>query len=266
MPRANRYYLPGHVWHLTHRCHDRAHLLNTARVRERWLHWLYEARKRFDLCILDYNVTRNHIHLVVESGDRRDTIPRSMQLIAGQTAEEYNARVGRSGAFWNDRYHATAVESGRHLLRCLAYVDLNMVRAGAVQHPRDWPHAGYHELVRPRRRYQHVSHERLAALLGLDSLAELQEIHQRALQEALSMPLQRDPIWTESVAVGSQEYVSRVDEELDWRAEGREVVGAEASSEVFVLREPAHPYGADFGPENDPIGPKNMLLWDSIDV
>jgi len=21
MPRANRHYLPGHIWHLTHRCH-----------------------------------------------------------------------------------------------------------------------------------------------------------------------------------------------------------------------------------------------------
>jgi REP element-mobilizing transposase RayT len=27
MPRANRYILPGRVYHLTHRCHDRQFLL-----------------------------------------------------------------------------------------------------------------------------------------------------------------------------------------------------------------------------------------------
>ena len=34
-----------------------------------------------------------------------------MQLIAGRTAQEYNQRKGRQGAFWDDRYHATAIEA-----------------------------------------------------------------------------------------------------------------------------------------------------------
>jgi hypothetical protein len=33
-----------------------------------------------------------------------------MQLIAGRTAQEYNQRKARGGAFWEDRYHATAIE------------------------------------------------------------------------------------------------------------------------------------------------------------
>ena len=39
----------------------------------------------------------------------------------------------RKGAFWEDRHHATAVESGNHLLQCLVYIDLNMVRAWVVK-------------------------------------------------------------------------------------------------------------------------------------
>ncbi|MFZ0724160.1 MAG: hypothetical protein WAM61_00085, partial [Desulfobacterales bacterium] len=42
--------------------------------------------------------------------------PRSLQLVAGRTAQEYNDRKGRKGAFWEDRYHATAIEKGEHLL------------------------------------------------------------------------------------------------------------------------------------------------------
>jgi hypothetical protein len=54
MARAKRHYLPGHVWHLTHRCHKKEFLLKFARDRRRWLQWLFEAKKRYGLCILNY--------------------------------------------------------------------------------------------------------------------------------------------------------------------------------------------------------------------
>ena len=91
MPRANRYFLPGYIWHITHRCHKKEFLLKFARDRERWIAWLFEAKKRYGLCILNYVVTSNHIHLLVkDTGDY--VIPRSLQLMAGRTAQEYNQR------------------------------------------------------------------------------------------------------------------------------------------------------------------------------
>jgi len=44
MARAKRHYIPGQIWHLTHRCH------------------------------------------------KRDVIPKSIQLVAGRTGQEYNQR------------------------------------------------------------------------------------------------------------------------------------------------------------------------------
>jgi hypothetical protein len=61
MPRANRYFLHGYVWHITHRCHQKIFLLKFARDRRRYLHWLFEAKKRFGLCVLDYVVTYENI-------------------------------------------------------------------------------------------------------------------------------------------------------------------------------------------------------------
>ena len=46
MPRANRYRLAGHVWHLTERCHRKQFLLKFARDRQAWIDWLYQARQR----------------------------------------------------------------------------------------------------------------------------------------------------------------------------------------------------------------------------
>ena len=97
MARAKRQYIPGHVWHITHRCHKREFLLKFAKDRRRWLHWLLEAKRRYGLVILDYMVTSNHIHLLVVDAGDRDVIPRSIQLVAGRTAREYNQRKRRKG-------------------------------------------------------------------------------------------------------------------------------------------------------------------------
>ena len=103
MARANRHYIPGYVWHITHRCHKREFLLKFVRDRRRWLHWLFEGKKRFGTCILNYAVTSNHIHLLVRDGKEGEVIPQTMQLIAGRTGQEYNQRKNRNGAFWEDR-------------------------------------------------------------------------------------------------------------------------------------------------------------------
>ena len=113
MPRAHRYFLPGHVWHITHRCHKQEFLLKFARDRHNWLRWLFKAKKRYGLCILNYIVTSSHIHLLVQDNGKNE-IPLSLQLIAGRVAQEFNKRKGRKGAFWEDRYHATAIATDNH--------------------------------------------------------------------------------------------------------------------------------------------------------
>ncbi len=114
MARANRHYIQDYVWHITHRCHKKEFLLRFLKDRKRWKHRLFEAKKRYGLRILNYTVTSNHIHLlVIDSG--REGIPKSIQLVAGRTAQEYNQRKNRKGAFWEDRYHATAIATDQHL-------------------------------------------------------------------------------------------------------------------------------------------------------
>ena len=117
MARAQRHYIPGQIWHITHRCPIREFLLKFSKDRLRWLQWLYEAKKRYGLEILNYTVTSNHVHLLVVGGNERDVIPNSIKLIAGRTGQEFNYRKNRKGAFWEDRYHATAIESNVRLVR-----------------------------------------------------------------------------------------------------------------------------------------------------
>ena len=246
MPRANRYFLPGHVWHLTHRCHRRGFLLKFVRDRRRWVMWLFEARKRYGLTVLNYVATSNHVHLLVYADGDRMTIPHSMQLLAGRTAQEFNIRKGRRGAFWEDRYHATAVESGKHLRRCLTYIDLNMVRAGAVGHPQEqeWECCGYREIQDPPERYRRISQEVLAHLLELRTVDELRAWQRQSVSEYLDSRevRQRRPEWTESLAVGDERYLASVQVELGMAARHR---SARSIGEgVSVLREAPAVYSA----------------------
>ena len=97
MTRANRHYIPEQVWHITHRCHKREFLLKFLKDRERWIQWLFEAKKRYGLQVLDFTVTSNHIHLLVIENEK-DVVSKSLQLIAGITAQEFNRRK-KKGAF-----------------------------------------------------------------------------------------------------------------------------------------------------------------------
>jgi REP-associated tyrosine transposase len=185
MPRANRHYIPGYVWHLTHRCHKKEFLLKFARDRRRYLRWLFEARERYGLSVLNYTVTSNHVHLLVKDNGDRDVIPKSIQLIAGRTGQEFNSRKNRKGAYWEDRYHATAVGAGGHLVKCLVYIDLDMVRAGVVKHPSEWKFNGDNEIQAPRERYSLIDNEELRNLLEFRSMNDLAETYRGWVEEAI---------------------------------------------------------------------------------
>ena len=261
MARAKRHYLPGHIWHITHRCHKREFLLRFSKDRRRWLQWLYQARKRYGLKILNYMVTSNHIHLLVADDGGRDVIPKSMQLIAGRTGQEFNQRKNRKGAFWEDRYHATAIEEGDHFFRCCAYIDLNMVRAGVVNHPAQWLHSGYNEIQWPRRKNVLIDCEKFMELLGTDNYDQAKRDHLGWAAEFLGNGGWDDK-WTRSIAVGSKEFVDKVKSKMGILAKGRDVTETDGG---YQLREATESYLPHFEAEKGDIGPENTYFWNITD-
>jgi len=200
----------------------------------------------------------NHVHLLVIDGER-GVIPKSLQLVAGKTAQEFNRRKSRKGAFWEDRYHATAIETGRHFLRCLVYIDLNMVRNGVVQHPSEWQHGGYREIQNPPQRYALINREKLIACCGFESDEQLRKSHRQWVEEALhDGGTIRQPEWTESIAVGSEGFVNGVLEKLERRVPGRKIRNG---ADHYELREPVGTYSALFTPEDGLLRVENRFLW-----
>ena len=123
MPRGNHLRGEGGVFHLTHRCHNRAFLLRFARDRDAYRAKLREHLARFEVAWLDYCLTSNHVHLLVDAEERME-VSGLMRSAAGEFARADNVRKERVNAFWGDNFHATLVEGGQYLWQCLCYSDL----------------------------------------------------------------------------------------------------------------------------------------------
>ncbi|MEW5980278.1 MAG: transposase, partial [Acidobacteriota bacterium] len=238
---------------------QRQFLLKFARDRQAWMAWLFEARKRFGLCVLDYMVTCNHIHLLVYDRQGRDVIPDSVQLVAGRSGQEYNQRKKRRGAYWEDRYHATAVETGEHLRQCLLYIDLNMVRAGAVAHPEQWPECGYVEIQHPKARWRMIDEDQLMELVGVNGRGALQQLCREQVEAALERGLEgRQSQWTESIAVGTPQYLAALERQLGVRAKGRAMQPVEGG---YQLRETERVYQRLLSGEKAAPSLQNTFFW-----
>jgi putative transposase len=206
--------------------------------------------------------TCNHIHLLIRDSGPKDTIAKSIQLVAARTGQEFNQRKKRKGAFWEDRYHATAVETGPHLVQCLVYIDLNMVRAGVVSHPSEWSFSGYNEILTPRRRYALIDYEALRDVLGFKSMRDVAGAYREWVEASLeNKGYKRDDRWSGSVAVGSESFVRTMKAKLGIRAKGRKMIGEEDS---YSLKESQSSYISNLGDKNAALRTKNIYYWNEI--
>jgi len=67
----------------------------------------------------------------------------------------YNRRHHRKGFFWSERFKSVIVDNGETLINCLAYIDLNPIRAGIAEKPEEyrWCSLGYHAQTHNRDRF-----------------------------------------------------------------------------------------------------------------
>ena len=140
----------------------------------------------------------------------------------------------------------------------MIYIDLNMVRAGVVQHPSEWIFGGYNEIQEPRRRYALVDYDALKKLLGFQDMSALALDYREKMEKILNARCTRDEKWTESIAVGDELFVAETKNRLGINAKGRRILEEDGA---YQLREPIEPYNAVSRHENVPLSFENMFKW-----
>ena len=93
-----------------------------------------------------------------------------MKELKQRFSRYYNKLHERRGYFWGDRFKSVIVERGDTLINCLAYIDLNAIRAGLAGIPEDyrWSSMGYHTQTANKGAF-------LSTDFGLSSYGEMSE-------------------------------------------------------------------------------------------
>jgi putative transposase len=99
-----------------------------------------------------------------------------------------------------------------------------MVRAGVVNHPAEWKVSGFREIQSPPDRYRIIDRLALCTLTNRPDDGSLRAAHKHWVESSLceNVP-QRESIWTESVAVGSSNFVGDIKSLLGARAYHRPI-------------------------------------------
>ncbi|OGB29761.1 MAG: transposase [Burkholderiales bacterium RIFCSPLOWO2_12_FULL_61_40] len=138
MARLPRLTLPGYPHHIIQRGNNRQAIFASSADYQTLLDLLTENAKKFDVAIHAYVLMGNHFHLLA-TPHTQDGLPQMMQAVGRRYVRYFNDTQKRSGTLWEGRYKSTLIQTERYLLTCMAYIDLNPVRAGLVTQARDYP-------------------------------------------------------------------------------------------------------------------------------
>lgn len=137
MARQPRLSIAGYPHHIIQRGNNRQVIFHTDEDRMAYLAWLAEYAKQFDIAIHAFVLMDNHTHLLVTPSTEAG-LSGLMQALGRRYTQSYNYFHKHTGTVWEGRYKSTVVQSDRYLLACMAYIDLNPVRAGLVTDAADY--------------------------------------------------------------------------------------------------------------------------------
>lgn len=190
MARLPRLTIAGAAHHVIQRGNNRQNVFVTDEDFEYFLGLLLDYARQFQVAVHAYVLMDNHFHLLV-TPQNAEGLPQMMQALGRRYVRYFNDRHHRSGTLWEGRYRATVIESERYLLTCMAYLDLNPVRAGMVPDARDYrwsshahyaglrtdrlitPHALYWEMGNTPFAREHAYAEMVGSGVGLAQQTEI---------------------------------------------------------------------------------------------
>lgn len=143
MPRQPRLDLPGVPQHVIQRGNNRQPCFLREQDYRCYLTQLREAASRYGCRIHAYVLMTNHVHLLM-TPDAKGAVALTMQSLGRRYVGYVNATYRRTGTLWEGRYKSCLVDSGRYLMTCYRYIELNPVRAAMVESPNAYAWSSYH--------------------------------------------------------------------------------------------------------------------------
>ena len=167
MPRPARFDLPGVPQHLVTRGHDRKPCFRRDLDRAVYLKYLRDASSKSESEIHAFVLMTNHVHLLA-TGRQRGSLSKLMQQVGRRYCRYVNRLYGRTGTLFEGRFHSSLVDTADYFMNCMAYIELNPVRAGMVSAPLEYPWSSHRDnasgepkgILTPHERYLRLGKDR----------------------------------------------------------------------------------------------------------
>jgi REP element-mobilizing transposase RayT len=144
MARQSRIHFSGAFYHVIARGNRRATIFHDDDDYRTYLERLERYRRRDGATLHAYVLMPNHVHLLLETGDR--PLSRTMQTLQFTYSQYYNRRYCKTGHVFQGRYHAILCDRDAYLVELVRYLHLNPARMRTSVSPWTYPwssHAAY---------------------------------------------------------------------------------------------------------------------------
>ena len=142
MARQPRYVLPGQPQLIIERGNNRSAVFVREDDYRFYKHCLAEAATKHACDVHAYVLMPNHVHLLLTPW-QANSISKTLQSATCRYAQYVNSTYRRTGSLWEGRYRSTVIDPDEFLLCCMAYIELNPVRAGLAAQPGEYPWSSY---------------------------------------------------------------------------------------------------------------------------
>ena len=136
MPRIGRVVAVEYPHHITQRGNYRQKIFSDDGDRRKYLSFLKDECKRYNLTILAYCLMPNHVHLIAIP-QKKDSMGKVFKYAHMKYSQYYNRRMRTTGHLFQGRFFSCVMDE-RHTIGCACYIERNPVRAKMVEKPYEW--------------------------------------------------------------------------------------------------------------------------------
>ncbi len=139
MTRILRVDHAGDIYHVMNRTVGKVQIFSTPNDYTLFIKLLYAAAKNFKVDVLAYSVMPNHWHLLL-SPQVDGEMGRFMHWLSTTHTTRIRLITGTVGygPIYKGRYKSFLIDSHNYLVRVIAYIERNSVRANLSSSPMDW--------------------------------------------------------------------------------------------------------------------------------
>ncbi|MBN1114502.1 MAG: transposase, partial [Oligoflexia bacterium] len=132
----------GEMVHTWWKCHNEKFLLKDNLLKSIYYELIKEKKQKYDIEVYQCTIMDNHVHIFLKA-PTVELYSAFMKAINEKLAKKVNKKLQRKGEVIMDRPQTKPVYGDKAVLKLMAYLDLNPVKARKVKHPAKASYTSY---------------------------------------------------------------------------------------------------------------------------